>query len=184
MPSMFKMITVSHHIVAGCLWFFISNWKILTRVMDTQHNTGLPYSSRSTTKADKCLWVVHTVGQQRGIEPGATQTSGEKHYHSSDCQQPINLHISYLHIFHKEWRAKVGYQPQAAEQICQETFQDGGSPSVERSTNQRQLDSENRLLCSSHPSDISEPTQLPLGGQTLPIHMPTIWSLMCTESLH
>ena len=41
------------------------------------------------------------------------------HYHSSNNQQLINLHLSHLHHPKEEWGAKADYQPQTFEQICQ-----------------------------------------------------------------
>ena len=114
------------------------------RDMDTQHNTGLSYPARLSTETDQFAGVGLAEGQQRGLKPGTTQTPGEKHHHSSNSQQLVNLHLSHFHHPEKERGTKVDYQPQKFEQICQETaFQDGGSPFITRSADQRRLDGEN-----------------------------------------
>ena len=101
MPSTFK---IPRHIIAGCLRFFISNWKILTREMDTQHNTGLSYPSTLSTETDQSTGVGLTEGQQRGLEPGITQTPEEKHYHSSNRQRILSVFISPIFTIPKKSR--------------------------------------------------------------------------------
>ena len=81
--------------------------------MGTQRNTGLSYPARLSTKTDQFAGVDLAEGQQRGLEPGTTQTPGEKHHHISNSRQLISLHLPHFHHPEKECgRAKVDYQPQ------------------------------------------------------------------------
>ena len=101
---------------------------------------------------------------------------------------PVTVNKTPIFTIPKKRGAEVDYQPQTVEQICSEaTFQNGGAHLLRdlliKDDWMVKMDLKEAYYAVPIHQE-SRATQFPLGGETLLIHMPTIWPLVCTESLY
>ena len=156
--------------------------------MDTQYYPRSSYPPGIPSRSIESPTVSHIKGEQAPLEPGATKAPRQR-YHYTNRQQGCSIPFPYFHDSEEKRRTEIDYQSQKTEQSSEEaTIQDGRNPLTARSANERRLDGESGpqggILSNPHPQTVSEFAGVPLELETVPVHMPSVWPLMCTKSIH
>ena len=165
--------------MAGRVSHFLPNWKVLTQDQ----------------------WVLHIVaGYQLDLISSPCQVDMSQHIQTTtenltlttaevaellskgaivETQLYPDNYVSKVFQVEKRWRSVVGDQPKGAQSVCgARALQDGGPPLSPRPTPARRLDSKVRpegcIPSGPNPPKPSTTSHLPLGGEKLQIHMPTI----------
>ena len=137
----------------------------------------------SGTKSDKNHSGEFKPSDTRG------NTTVIKRGNSGDPIDSTQLHLPDIPSGEEGWWAEASDKPERPQSVCEGgTFQDGGSLPPSRSPTIRGLDGEDGpkrcIPPSAHQSQPSTPSLIPVGGEVLYVHMPTLRSLCSTKGIY
>ena len=173
--------------LAGRVAYFLPNWEVLTQDQWVLQTVAGYYLE--LTEAPVQNRVPHQI---RCSPEGKSQiTSGALVQRGSggDTSLTKELCVPDLPGGKEGWGSETSDKLEGSQPICEgRTLQDGRSSLAPRPPTVTGLDGkdgfEGCLPSSAHPSRLSTPSHLPVGGENLQVSMPTFWPISSTQSVY
>ena len=161
-----------------------------TGPVGTKYGTGIPdrLCGNATPRVTANSSTLY-LGAGHTNTGGNIQTPTETG--DTTCGVPLGEGLLLKHISgtQKGWGAKTRHQPQSAKQLCSpRALQDGGNSHPEGPSGAGRLAGkdrpEGRILCNSDTPITSEIPAVSIPRENLPLHLPSLWTLLRPMGVH
>ena len=161
-----------------------------TGPVGTKYGTGIPdrLCGNATPRVTANSSTLY-LGAGHTNTGGNIQTPTETG--DTTCGVPLGEGLLLKHISgtQKGWGAKTRHQPQSAKQLCSpRALQDGGNSHPEGPSGAGRLAGKDRpeghILCNSDTPITSEIPAVSIPRENLPLHLPSLWTLLRPMGVH